>query len=84
MWGRIDGIIGDPKPITKNIQKGLNAGINVMSEPEFRGIIPTVKIANLCDNGYEKYNYEKYNNLQCESMDFIGNKDVEEYEDEDD
>lgn len=82
MWGRVDGIIGNLKPINKNIQEGINMGINIMSETEFRGIIPTVKIANLFDNGYEKYDYEKYNNLQCESMDFVGNIDTEETEDE--
>lgn len=82
IWGRVDGIIGNPKPINKNIQEGMDRNISVMSESEFRGIMPSVKIANLFDTGYETYNYDKYNNLLCESMDFVGNIDTEETEDE--
>lgn len=82
MWGRVDGIIGNIKPLNKNIEEGLRMDIPVISENEFRAIIPTVKVANLHDTGYETHNYDKYNDLLCESMDFVGNIDTEETEDE--
>lgn len=82
IWGRVDGIIGNIKPLNKNIEEGLRMNVPVISESEFRAIIPSVKVANLHDTGYETHNYDKYNNLLCESMDFVGNIDTEETEDE--
>lgn len=82
MWGRVDGIIGSLKPITNNIREGIGMNTSVLSETEFRAIIPTVKMANLHEDGYVDCDYDKYNSLLCESMDFIENKDTEETEDE--
>lgn len=84
MWGRVDGIIGSLKPITNNIREGIGMNTSVLSETEFRAIIPMVKMANLHEDGYVDCDYDKYNSLLCESMDHVENTDTEDSENEDD
>lgn len=82
LWGRVNGIIGNLSPMNSNVREGIGMDTSVISESEFRAMIPDVKIANLHDSGYEEYDPDKYNSLLCESMDHLENTDTEETEDE--